>query len=100
MARDDRRLAGLQRRLQDGVEVGGKEVEAVVRAPRRQAAAAVTAVVVRDHPVVAGQVGDLVGPDPDGAGDAVGQHDRIAVFGPEDLGVQAGAVAGADGHRT
>lgn len=27
----------------------------------------------------------------------MGQHDGIAVFGAEDLGMQAGAVAGADG---
>ena len=98
MARDDRAFAGLQRRLQHGVEVGGKEVQAVVRPPRRQAAAAVTAVVVRDHPIVGGQVGDLVRPHGNRAGDAVGQHDRIAVFWTEDLDVQAGTVAGADGH--
>ena len=89
------RSPGLQRRLEDGVEVGGQVVEAVVRAARRACAAAVPAVVVGDHPVVRGQVGDLVGPHPDGAGDAVGQHDRIAVLGTEDLGVQAGAVPGS-----
>ena len=93
------RLARLQRRLKHGVEVGGQEVEAVVRAPGRHTAAAVAAVVVGDHAVVAGQIVDLVGPDPNGAGDAVGQHDRIAVLGSEDLGVQAGAVAGTDRHR-
>jgi hypothetical protein len=100
MARDDGSFSGLQRRLQDRVEVGGKEVEAVVPAPRRQAAAAMTAVVVRDDAIVARQVGNLIRPHPDRAGDAVGQHDRIAVFGPEYLGVQAGAVTGPDGHLT
>ena len=74
------------------VEVGGKEFEAVAAAPR-DAASAVAAMVEGDHPVVGGQVGDLVGPHPDRARDAVRQHDRIAVGGPEHLGVQGGAVA-------
>ena len=88
MARDDSAFARLQRGLQHGVEVGGEEVEAVVRPPRRQSAVAVTSMVVRDNPIVGGQVGDLVGPDGNRADDAVGQHDRIAVIWTEDLDVQ------------
>ena len=42
--------------------------------------------------MVPGQLGDLVRPHPQGAGDAVRQHDRIAVLGAEDLGVQPHAV--------
>ena len=98
MSGDDGTLAGPQRRLEDGVEVGGQMVQAVVAAAGRDTAAAVAAVVEGDDPVVRRQVGDLVGPHPDGAGDAVRQHDRIAVLGTEDLGVQAGAVLRADGY--
>ena len=100
MACENGPLAGLQCRLEDGVEVGSKEVETVIRAPGRHAAAAVTPVVICDHPVVARKIGDLVSPHPEGAGDAVRQHDGIAVFRTEDLGVQQGAVAGPDGLRT
>ena len=98
MPGDDGPLAGSQRGLQNGVEIGRQVAEAVVAA-RRNAAAAVPAVVVGDDPVVAGQVGDLLAPDLQGAGDAVRQDDRVAVGRAEDLGVQAGAVGAADDHR-
>ena len=54
------RSPGAQRRVQDGLQVAGQVVEAVVVPVARDLAAAVAAVVERDHPVVFGEVGDLV----------------------------------------
>lgn len=65
-----------------------------------RAALPVPTVVVGNDPVVGRQVRDLVAPDPDGAGDAVGEDDRPAMFGTEDLGVQPGTVDGLDFHGT
>ena len=87
-----------QCRFEHGVEIGGQVIQAVAAAPRRDPAAAVAAVVEGDHPVVLGEVGDLVGPHPEGAGDAVREHDGITVFGAEHLGVQPDAVPGAHVH--
>ena len=92
-------LPRAQRCVEDGVQVARQVVKAVVVPVARDLAAAVAAVVERDHPVVGGQVGNLVGPHPQRAGDAVAEHDRVAVFGAEDLGVQAGAVGGAHHDR-
>lgn len=61
---------------------------------------AVPAVVVGNDPVVGRQLRDLVAPHADGAGDAVGEHDRLPVFGTEHLGMQPGAVDGLDLHGT
>ena len=98
MPGDDRAFTRRQHRLEDGVEIGGEVVKAVGVTPRGDAATAVAAMIERDDAVVAGKVRYLVGPHPDGARDAVREHDRIAVFWPEDLGVQVDAVLGADGH--
>ena len=98
MPRDDRTFARRQRRIEDGVEICCEVIEAVRVPPRGDAAAAVAAMVERDDAVVLGQVRNLVGPHPEGARDAVCEHDRIAVFRPEDLGMQADAVCGADRH--
>lgn len=67
-------------------EVGRKVIEAVGATPW-DTASTVAAMVEGDHPVVAGQVGDLVCPGPDGADETVRQHNRIAVRRPEHLGV-------------
>ena len=73
-------------------------VQAVVAPAGRDPAAPVATMVERDDAVVLCQIGDLVRPHPDGAGDAVREHDRVAILGTEDLGVQLGAVLRADGH--
>jgi hypothetical protein len=92
VAGDQRALFGPHRGGQHRVEVGGEVVEAVVAVTARDPAATVAAVVEGDHPVVAGQLGDLMGPHPQRTGDAVGQDDRRGVVGPEHLGVDAHAV--------
>src|SRR3978361_2390111 len=92
MPHDDGTLARCQRAVEDRVAIGG-EVPQTVASASRNAAAPVPAMVERDHPVArAREVGDLVGPRPDRAGDAVREDYRISVPGPEDLGVQTGAV--------
>ncbi len=98
MAGDDRALARSERRLEHRVQIGGEVVQAVAVTPHGHRAAAVAAVVERDDAKVLRKVGDLVGPHADGAGDAVSQHDWVAVLGTEDLGVQADAVLGAHGY--
>ncbi len=97
MSGDHRAFAPGQGRLEYGVEIGREMVQAVVAGPRRHTAATVAAMVERDDPVVLGKVGDLVDPNPERAGDAVCQHDRVAAASPEDLGVQLSAVLRADG---
>src|SRR5882757_1217955 len=97
MPGDDRKFPGSERGLEHGIEVGGQNVQAVTAATGRHGAAAVAAVVERDDAVVAGQIGDLVGPYSQGAGDAMREHDGIAVFGPPYLGVQPDAILGSDG---
>ena len=99
MPGDHRPLAGAKRRIQDGLQVAGQVVEAVVVPVARDLAAAVAAVVERDHAVVFGEVGDLVLPYAQGAGDAMAEHDRVAVVGPEDFGVQPSAVRGTHHDR-
>ena len=69
------------------MQVARQVVKAVVVPVARDLAAAVAAVVERDHPVVGGQVGNLVGPHTQRAGNAVAEHDRIAIVGAEDLSV-------------
>ena len=98
MPGDDRAFTRRQRRLEDRVEIACEVVEAVGAAPRGDRATAVAAMIERDDAVVVGEVRNLVGPHPEGAGDAVREHDRIAVFRPEDLGVEADAVLGTDRH--
>lgn len=83
---DHRTLARGQRSVQHRIEVGRKVIEAVGATPW-DTASTVAAMVEGDHPVVAGQVGDLVCPGPDGADETVRQHNRIAVRRPEHLGV-------------
>lgn len=91
-------LARSQSGVENGLEVVGDAVEGVAAATG-YVATAVPAMVERDHAVVAGKIGDLMHPDPYRAGDAVGQHDRIAVVRAEHLRVQADTVAGAHGYR-
>lgn len=67
-------------------------IEAVGATPW-DTASTVAAMVEGDHPVVAGQVGDLVCPGPDGADETVRQHNRIAVRRPEHLGVTVPSAA-------
>jgi len=93
---DDRALPRPQRGFQHRVQVGGQMIEAVAVAGR-EPAAAVTAVIERDDAIVPGQVVDLLMPHAQRAGDAVCQHDRVAVVRAEHLGVQPGAVRGT--HR-
>jgi hypothetical protein len=87
------RVSGQQRALVRGqcgvqhrIQVGRKVFEAVSPTTRDTASSMAT-MVERDHPVVGGQVSDLVRPRPRGADEAVRQHNRIAVR-PENLGVQ------------
>ena len=95
---DNGTLGRGQRRLEHGVEVGRQDVEAVAMAARWHRALAVPAVVERDDAVIGGQVRYLVGPYPEGARDAVREHDRVAVLRSEDLGVQADTVLGTNGN--
>src|SRR5581483_12519146 len=74
-------LPRTQSGVQDRVQVVGEVLEAV--AVPGHLAFAVAAVVECDDPVVGGEVGDLVCPDAQGAGDAVAQDDRVAVLGAE-----------------
>ena len=91
------RSPGAQRCFEHGIDIRREVAKAVPAAPGSPAAP-MTAVVERDHPVIGGQVGDLIGPHSNGAGDAMREHDRVPVLGPEYLGVQAGAVRGAHLH--
>src|SRR6202034_1830285 len=92
--RDDGTLTRPQRGVEHRVDIGGEMAEAVPAAAR-DPATSMTAMVERDHPEIARQLGDLAGPDPDRAGDAVREHDRIAALRPEYLGVQVSPVGGA-----
>ena len=98
MTGDNGAFPGTQNCREHRVQVRGEVVQAVFRR-RRNPAAAVSAMVVGDDPVIAGQVVDLLVPDLERAGDAVGEDDRIAVGGPEDFSVQPGAVGGMNDHR-
>ena len=93
MSGDHGALPRSQCRVEHRVQVARQVVEAVAVASR-DLAAAVAAVVERDHPVVCGQIGDLVEPDAQRTRDAVAQYDRVAVFGAENFGVDPGAVLG------
>ena len=97
MAGDHGALTAIQRRVEHSVEIRGEQVEGI-SAAAGHTAAAVTAVIERYDPVILGQVGDLVPPDLQRAGDAVRQHDRVAVVRAEDLGMQTRAVGGTNAH--
>src|SRR5437773_8686457 len=98
MPSDHRTFTRRERRLEYRVEIGCEVVEAVGVAPRGDGTAAVAAMVVCDDAIVDGEVRNLVGPHPEGARDAVREHDGIAIFRPEDLGVEPDAILGANGY--
>jgi hypothetical protein len=97
MPDDDGTLARRERGIEHRVDIGCEVAQAITPAAGNPAAS-MAASIERDHPVFGGQIGDLITPHPDGAGDAVRQHDRVSILWPEYPGVQSGSVRGADGH--